>query len=243
MAKTTTTSTSTSVTKNVLDEQLLATILAGLTGQMSAEEIEAFAENLLRPQLNAGMEAAQQQHETTKLALDQQIENLAASLARSVEEQNAAYRQGVANVETAALQRGMGRSSYTLQTLANQGDALAKAVMMLTDENARQSAQIQQQITQSAQQMAQTQGRLKTDYAAQLAAKVQELTQQQRLEANQNYMTAVSASMGQQTTGTQTSITQSGSGKKTDPPPDPYAGLNLSGGGVSGEKFDRIAHE
>lgn len=231
MARTTTTSTSSSVTKNVLDEQLLATILGGLTGQMTPEEIAAFAENLLRPQLNAGLEAAQQAHETTALAKQQEIDNLAAALARSVQEQNAAYRQSAANVETAALARGMGRSSYTLQTLANQGDALAKAVMQLTDENARQSAQIQQQITQSAQQMAQTQGRLKTDYAAQLAAKVQELTQMQRQEANQNYMTAVSAAMGQQTTGTQTSVTQSGSsgGSKSPATNDPNVDVNIYG--------------
>lgn len=241
MAKSTTTTsnqqtsreqtTSQSVTKNVLDEKLLQTILAGLTGQMTQEEIEAFAENLLRPTLNAEMEAAQQTHETTALSKQQEIENLAASLTRSIEEQNAAYRQSMADVETAALARGMGRSSYTLQSLANQGDALAKAVMQLTDENARQSAQIQQQITQSAQQMAQTQGRLQTDYASQLAAKVQELTQQQRQEQNSNYMTAVSAAMGQQTTGTSetvgtsssvsTSVTGSGSsgsgGSKSNP--------------------------
>ena len=53
--------------------------------------------------------------------------------------------------------------------------------------------------------LAQTQGRLNADYASQLAAKVQELRQQQRQEYNQNYLTAVSGSMGQQTTGTQTS--------------------------------------
>lgn len=56
----------------------------------------------------------------------------------------------------------MGRSSYTLQTLANQGDTLAKAVQQLTDESTRQSGQIQKQITQAAQQNSQTQGRLNT---------------------------------------------------------------------------------
>lgn len=191
-----------STTKNVLDQELLATILGGLTGQMTQDEIAAFAEALLKPQLNAGIEAAQQAHETTKLAKEQEIENLAAQLAKGIEEQNKAYRQSMANVETAALARGMGRSSYTLQSLANQGDALAQAVQALTDENARQSAQIQQQITQSAQQSAQTQGRLNTDYASQLAAKIQELTQQQNQAYNSNYLTAISASMGQQTTGT-----------------------------------------
>lgn len=228
-----------STTKNVLDEELLSTILGGLTGQMTQEEITAFAENLLRPQLNAGIEAAQQNYETTKLSKEQEIENLAAELAKGIEQQNRAYRQSMADVETAALARGMGRSSYTLQSLANQGDALAQAVMQLTDENTRQSAQIQQQITQAAQQNAQTQGRLNTDYAAQLAAKVQELTTQQRQEYNSNYLTAISASMGQKTTGTSetTGLSQT-DGKSTTTSTSGNRGS--SGGGSVGNDGNNV---
>lgn len=194
-------SQSQSTSKKLLDEELLNRILAGLTGQMTDDEINQYAENLLRPQLNAGLEAAQQQYESTELAKRQEIENLAANLSRSIDEQNAAYRKSMADVETAALARGMGRSSYTLQTMANQGNALSQAVRQLTDENARQQGQIQAQITQAAQQNAQTQARLNTDYASNLASKVQELKEQQRKEYNQNYMTAVSGSMGSQTVG------------------------------------------
>lgn len=200
-----------STTKPVLDEALLGTILSGLTGQMTDEQIQAFAENLLKPQLNAGLEAAKQNYETTKLAKEQEIENLAQSLAKGIEQQQGQYQKSMANVETAALSRGMGRSSYTLQNLANQGNALAKAVQQLTDESARQSAQIQQQITQAAQQNAQTQGRLNTDYASQLAAKVEELRQQQNQAYNQNYLTAVSGSMGSQTTNNSTTTGSGGS--------------------------------
>lgn len=197
------TSNSQSTTKNVLDGELLNQILGGLMGNMTDDELTQFAENLLRPQLNAALEESQQNYETTKLAKEQEIENLARNLTRSIDEQNGAYRKSAANVETAALSRGMGRSSYTLQTLANQGDALAKAVRELTDENARQSGQIQDQITQAAQQNSQTQGRLTTDFASQLASKVQELKENQRKEWNSNYLTAISSAMGQQTTGSQ----------------------------------------
>lgn len=196
-------SQSQSTTKKLLDSELLNQILGGLAGNMTDKEIAAFAENLLRPQLNAGIEASRQNFETTKLSKEQEIANLAANLTRAIDEQNSAYRQSKANVETAALNRGMGRSSYTLQTLANQGDALAKAVRELTDENARKTGQIQDQITQAAKQNSQTQGRLNTDFASQLAAKVQELKDTQRREYNSNYLTAISAAMGQQTTGTQ----------------------------------------
>lgn len=196
-------SDSQSTTKKLLDSDLMNQILGGLARNMTDEEINQFAENLLRPQLNAALEESRQNYETTKLSKEQELENLATSLTRAIDEQNTAYRKSAANVETAALSRGMGRSSYTLQTLANQGDALAKAVRQLTDENTRQSGQIQQQITQAAQQNSQTQGRLNTDFASQLAAKVQELKENQRKEWNSNYLTAISAAMGQQTTGSQ----------------------------------------
>ena len=196
-------SDSQSTTKKLLDSDLMKQILGGLARNMTDEEINQFAENLLRPQLSAALEESRQNYETTKLSKEQELENLAASLTRAIDEQNTAYRKSAANVETAALSRGMGRSSYTLQTLANQGDALAKAVQQLTDESTRQSGQIQQQITQAAQQNSQTQGRLNTDFASQLAAKVQELKENQRKEWNSNYLTAISAAMGQQTTGSQ----------------------------------------
>lgn len=196
-------SQSESTSQKVLDEALLGTILAGLTGQMTEEELAAYAQNLLAPQKNAEIEASRQKYETAKLSREQEIENLAAALTKSIEEQKSAYTQNMADVQTAALARGMGRSSYTMQALANQGELLAKAVRELTQENERQSDQIQKQITQAAEQDAQTQGRINTDYAANLAAKVQELREAQRKEQNSNYLTAVSASMGQKTTGSQ----------------------------------------
>ena len=131
-------SDSQSTTKKLLDSDLMNQILGGLVRNMTDEEINRFAENLLRPQLNAALEESRQNYETTKLSKEQELENLAASLTRAIDEQNTAYSKSAANVETAALSRGMGRSSYTLQTLANQGDALAKAVRQLTDENTRQ---------------------------------------------------------------------------------------------------------
>lgn len=206
----------TTTSKKVLDDVLLAQILGGLSGQMTDDEIAAYAKSLLDPQLNAGIEAAQQQYDAAKLSREQEIENLAATLAKNISEQQSAYAQNAAAVETAALARGMGRSSYTLQTLSNQGAQLAEAIRMLGEDNARAQNQIQQQISLAAQQNAQTQGRIKTDYASQLAAKMQELKQNQQTAWNQNYMTAVSAALGSQstmdsaTTGANNSVSVSG---------------------------------
>lgn len=231
-----------SETGKTLDEALLARILAGLNGQMTDEEISEYARLLMEPQLNAELEASQQQYETTRQAKEQEIANLEGELRRSVEQQNAAYRKSMADVDTAALARGMGRSSYTLQTLANQGDALAKAVMELTRDAQDRSSQIKQQITLAAQQNAQTQGRLKTDYASNLAAKVQELRQTQREQANSNYMTAVSEALGSRTsnqsatTTTDTSRTDAGSAAAIVPEGAGGGddGGSSGGGGASG---------
>jgi len=194
-------SQSQSSTYKVLDEKLRDQILSGLMGYMTDEEIDAYAQNLLRPQWNAQMEAAQQKYETSRLLGEQEIEDLAAQLARSIDEQRRSYAQSAADVQTAALARGMGRSSYMLDTLANEGDRLARAIRELTLENERSSEQIRKQMAQAAQQNTQTIGRLNTDYAAQLAAKVQELRDSRRKEYNQNYLTAVSGSMGSSTSG------------------------------------------
>ena len=225
-----------SQTSKTLNAELMNQILAGLQGGMTDEEIAAFAENLMKPQLNAGLEAAQQQYETTRLGKEQEIENLAAELERSIREQNAAYGKRAAQVDAQALSRGMGRSSYTLQTLANQGTALAEAVRQLTDENARRSGQLQDQITQAAAQNAQTQGRLKTDYAANLAAKIQELRQNQLDQRNSYYMTAVSEALGSATTnnsttnGKNTSNTTTGAYTSGDSSSGSGGGSGSSGG-------------
>ena len=121
-------SQSQSTSSKFLDEALRDKILAGLLGYMTDEEIDAYAENLLKPQLNAGLEAAEQQYAATELAKQQEIENLAAALDRSIEEQESAYAKSRASLETAALARGMGRSSYTLSTLANADSMLAQAI-------------------------------------------------------------------------------------------------------------------
>ena len=49
-----------STTKKLLDSELLSQILGGLAGSMTDKEIAAFAENLLRPQLNAALEESRQ---------------------------------------------------------------------------------------------------------------------------------------------------------------------------------------
>ena len=133
-----------STSSKYLDEKLRDEILSGLIGQMTDEEIAAYAEGLLRPQLNAALEASQHEYETAKLAREQEIENLAVSLASAIAAQQGAYSQAMADTQNAALARGMGRSSYVMENLAGHGSALASSVRSLTEENQRLRSQIQQ---------------------------------------------------------------------------------------------------
>lgn len=232
-----------SATGKVLDEALRDKILAGLMGYMTDEEIDAYARNLLEPQKNAQSEAAEQIYEQAKLSGEQEIENLAAALARSVREQEKAYKQNMADVETAALSRGMGRSSYTMETLANQGRRLSEAVRELTQDNERQTAQAQARISQAAAHRTQTQARLETDYAKNLAAKVQELKDSQRKEYNQNYMSAVTGSMGSQTSGSSetkgSSVTDTVGHSETDSSSTTVT-KTYGGGGGGGKSSDQV---
>lgn len=238
-------SQSQSATRKVLDEALRDRILSGLMGYMTDDEIDAYAENLLAPQHSAALEASQQKYDTAKLSGEQEIESLAAELARSVAEQKRSYAQSAADVQTAALARGMGRSSYTLETLANTGDRLLRAVRELTDANEQKTAQARAQMALAAQQNAQTQGRLNTDYARELAAKVQELKESQRKEYNQNYLTAVSGSMGSATSGTsstQGSSTSDTTGKSHTQGSSMTISYSTGGGKKrSGDQVDAIS--
>lgn len=194
-------SKSQSTTQKMIDEKLRDQILAGLMGYMTDEEIGRYAENLLRPELDARLEAAQQTYDTAKLGREQEMEGLAAALTRSIADQERIYAKNAAGVQTAALARGMGRSSYTLQALANEGREHARLIGEMTAESERKREDLAEQISLADAQRAKTQGRLKADYAKELAAKIQELRQQQRRDYNSDYLTAVSGSMGSQTSG------------------------------------------
>lgn len=223
-----------SESKNVLDKALMEEILSGLIGQMTQEEAEESARNLLTPGLNAALEANRQSYETSRQSREQEIADLAAALTGSIEQQKAAYRQSNADVQNAALARGMGRSSYALDTLAGQGRLLAEAVERLTAENERKTKQIREQMATKADQMAQTEARLKTDFETSVAAKIQEVMDAQRKESNANYLTAISAAMGKQTTGSSQTNTQSSS----DTHSESVSTTTSSSGGGSSKRIE-----
>ena len=209
-------------TQKVVNQELLSQLLAGLADMgytpRSEEELRQAAENRYNPLYNAEVEAAKQKQQQTDLALSQQLDDLLSGITRQKDTQNATFDKARAGIETGALARGMGRSSYTMSTLSNNDIARAKALNQIDEDANRQTGQLGTQRTQLSQQLAETLGRLSTDKETNISNYLQELYDQeyQRQMAanqakNQNYLTAVDLSMGSQTNG-QTKSTESTSG-------------------------------
>ena len=114
------------------------------------------SENLYRNQLNQALLSAQQQYDTSDLALQNQLSGLERSTQRQIESQQRNTRQAISQADRRALSRGMQRSSYNNDTLANlqlKGDeAVANIEQARTDtENsvAAQRALLAQQLAQN----------------------------------------------------------------------------------------------
>ncbi len=88
---------SSSVTRHVIDWDMVQSILAGLSGQMTDEQIDAYAQELLHPQLMADLEESQQRYDAARLGKQQEIEDIVSSLAKSIENTRNAYQKSRAD--------------------------------------------------------------------------------------------------------------------------------------------------
>ena len=212
--------------RNVLDSELLSLILGGLADvgytQRTTEELKQIAQDMYAPQYNAEVEAAKQAQASKDLSYAQQLENMERTYGKNVQTQNTAFDKSRAALETGALSRGMGRSSYALSTLNNNDQARSAALAELAEGYAQSTRQVGEQRTQAASQLADTLRRMETDRATNERNQLTQLldTEYQRYmtgqnQKNSNYLAAVQAAMGQQTngntagwtTGQQTSVT------------------------------------
>ena len=253
-----------SITQAVINSELLAQILAGLKDagytQKTKDELMKIAEDYYLPQYNAEIEAEKQAQAVKDMSYTQQLENLQSAYGKNIDVQNAAYDKSRAALETGALARGMGRSSYTMATLAGNDQARSAALAQLADDYLQNVRQVTDEQALSSAQSAETIGRLNADKATNITNKLRELADAEYQkyitgvnQQNANYLAAVQAAMGQmttgQTTGTSTQVTTSGgsgsssSGKSTGSASkgiSPYYKANVytnkanTGGGATG---------
>ena len=220
-----------SITQAVINSELLAQILEGLQDagytQKTTDELMKIAEDYYLPQYNAEIEAEKQAQAVKDMSYTQQLENLQSAYGKNIDVQNAAYDKSRAALETGALARGMGRSSYTMATLAGNDQARSAALAQLADDYLQNVRQVTDKQTMSSAQSAETIGRLNADKATNITNKLRELadTEYQKYitgvnQQNANYLAAVQAAMGQMTTGqttgtSKTSETSNTTGQST----------------------------
>ncbi len=195
-----------------LDEDLLRRLLQGLASSAytpkTQEELLSIAQQRYAPEYAAAVEAARQQQQQQDLALSQQLAGILAGLDRERAGQNAAFDQARARIELDALERGMGRSSYTLSTLAANDAQRAQALRQVDQEANRQAQDIGQQRTLLSDQLAQTLTRLQQDRQTNVSNYLQELydreydrAQADRAARNEDFLTAVELASGTRTQG------------------------------------------
>lgn len=253
-----------SITQAVINSELLAQILEGLQDagytQKTTDELMKIAEDYYLPQYNAEIEAEKQAQAVKDMSYTQQLENLQSAYGKNIDVQNAAYDKSRAALETGALARGMGRSSYTMAALAGNDQARSAALAQLADDYLQNVRQVTDEQALSNAQSAETIGRLNADKATNITNKLRELADAEYQkyitgvnQQNANYLAAVQAAMGQMTTGqtteTSTQVTTSGgsgsssSGKSTGSASkgiSPYYKANVytnkanTGGGATG---------
>lgn len=154
--------------------------------KLTPQQLLEQAQTIYSAQYGAQKLAAEQAAANNILAMQQQ----AASLGRNYDEQRQAsqqqYAQARSQADRAAMQRGMGRSSYNMQTLSNIDLAGAEAQQKLNTRQGEDLANINANITQTQQQLGQTLQQLAAGQASDQTAWVNNMINQQNQQGIQN---------------------------------------------------------
>lgn len=145
----------------------------------TADEIRRQAEQETKSYYDQLRLAAQQQQQSNDLRLAQQIAGLQATYDKQREASAKQYRQLYSQVDRQALSRGMQRSSYNAQRLANLGVEGAEAQQAIADQEAAAAGNLEDQRTQLAAQLAAQLNQYGAGEAADTLKRMNELEQQE----------------------------------------------------------------
>ena len=123
--------------------------------------------------------SAKQSKEQSDLRLTQQLAGLASGYDKQREASAKEYAKAYSQTDRHMLSRGMQRSSYTAQTLANLQSEGAEAQQAINDQQAAAEANIEDQRTQLAQQLAQQLSQYDANEAADVLNRLRELEDQE----------------------------------------------------------------
>ena len=143
------------------------------------EEIRAQAEGEYKSYYDQLRLAAQQQQAANDLALSQQRDNLEKTYDAQREASEKEYANAYSTADRQMLSRGMQRSSYAAQTLANIDTQGAQAQQAIADAQAAAEENIDEKRTLLAQQLAQQLAQYDAGYAADVLNRIRELEDQE----------------------------------------------------------------
>lgn len=143
--------------------------------------------------------AAQQAQVRNDLALQQQREGLQRTYDKQREASQKEYENAYSRADRQQLSRGMQRSSYTAQVLANLTKEGAEAQQELWDAQGAAEGNIDAQRTQLAAQLADQLSQYSASEAADVLARIKQLEDQEydRVRENDQYKNSLSAQIYQ----------------------------------------------
>lgn len=144
----------------------------------TAEERQSQAELEYQTYYDQLRNAAQQETERSDLALQQQRDALQSTYDRNRQQSAQQFAQTYSQADRQLLSRGMQRSSYAAQTLANVGSAAAAAQVEIDRQQAEAEGNIDAQRTQLASQLASKLAGYDANQASDVLKRVNELEQQ-----------------------------------------------------------------
>lgn len=165
----------------------------------TADEIRSQAEGEYKSYYDQLRLAAQQSQARQDLALQQQREGLQATYDKQREASRKEYEQAYSKADRQQLSRGMQRSSYTAQVLANLQMEGAEAQQDLWDAQGTAEGNVDAQRTQLAAQLAEQLSQYSANEAADVLARIKELEDQEyeRGQTSEQYKNSLSAQIYQ----------------------------------------------
>ena len=136
------------------------------------------SENLYRNQLSQALLSAQQQYDTSDLALQQRLTGLEAATQRQIEAQRQNTANAISSADRRALSRGMQRSTYNNSVLANLQRKGNEAEAQIQQNRTDQEDAVAAQRALLAQQLAQNQTAAQSQYENNVIASMQQMEDQ-----------------------------------------------------------------
>lgn len=136
------------------------------------------SQNLYRNQLEQALLSAQQQYDTSDLALQNQLSGLETATNRRIEAQRENTRQAISQADRHALSRGMQRSTYNNAVLANLQARGNEAEEQIQQQRADTENSVAAQRALLASQLAQNRTAAQSQYENNVIASMQQMEDQ-----------------------------------------------------------------